>query len=384
MSTFASEEFSLSLVGIELVNLSPPRHMGDCRFELSFHLRIPGQYLVDFVWTRENYAAVRDDVNAHPIAYARRPLGFEGLFIFLGNSSHTLHAHAEVLQASKLPSCRGFTDLSGRWVRSTLPDDLRNLFEKHSVPGKWNQLAFVQLENYRWVPWHCQLATMASLTNEHHCLDTKSNNGMEIEINGDSHGLRIFKGIGRGLCRDVNRFLNFTLKEGRPYTYHMKDCGLPAGLVIYNSVYSESVSKALHSTMARVTLLNFGSHNMQQPSPFATHFRPGIEHLVRQWGRFPDSTRSSKVVWYDLPISPFDRGGFVIGFRDGRTLARCTLWNLAAESRMRSIPNLLRVPLGSMSAPWYYNNPKNDGHYLPQVYFEVAHAATAMVCGHSL
>jgi len=375
-ASYASEEFQLSLAGAELLALEPV-HRGHCRFELPFRVSVPGRYLVDFVWTREDYAAVRDDVAAHPVAVVNRPLGL--LFIELGSAADAREAHARALSGHGLPSCVGHRHIMhGRWLRTSLSPD--GLFDKHVVPGKYRQLAFVRLRDYAWAPWACRLPSMRALAYELKCMDVQTK-GLQLEISGDSHGLRVLKAMGLFLCANVAKFHNFTIKEAHSYHYQLSDCDSPAGLVVFNAIYhGESLLQALTPAIARLTLVNFGSHLMQQPAPFAVRYRPPLEALVAKWSQLPRSVRTRRVVWYDMPVSPFDRGGFVTGYKDGRTLARCRLWNALAHKRMRGVDGFLRVPLGAMSAPFFYNNPNNDGHYDPKLYLEVARAAAAMTC----
>ena len=377
-ASYASEEFQLSLAGAELLALEPV-HRGRCRFELAFRVSVPGRYLVDFVWTREDYAAVRDDVAAHPQAVVSRPLGWR--FVELGNAAEARKAHASALSGEGLPSCVGLRhEMHGRWLRASLPPSPDGLFDRHVVPGKHRQLAFVRMRDYAWAPWDCRLPSLHALAYELRCMDVRGK-GLQLEISGDSHGLRVLKTMGLFLCADVAKFRNFTIKEAHSYRYDLADCDSPPGLVVFNAIYyGENLLQALAPASARLTLINFGSHRMQQPAPFAVRYRAPLEALVAKWSRLPRAVRTRSVVWYDMPVSPFDRGGFVTGYKDGRTLARCRLWNALARERMRGVDGLLRVPLGAMSAPFYYNNPNNDGHYDPKLYLEVARAAAAMTC----
>jgi len=193
----------------------------------------------------------------------------------------------------------------------------------------------------------------------------------------------LFKSIGLYACHSREAFLNFTIKESHSYQYDMTKCQSPPGKIIFNAVYgSSAILGGLRETMSHAFLFNFGSHMQQQPSPFDNKFLPEVQNTVRVLAQLSVNVRTSFPVWYDLVVPPYDKGGFVTGYRDGRTVARGYLWNVLMRRRL--IDGVLVVPLSAMSMPWIYNNPNNDGHYSPYVYMQVARCAASMICKKAL
>jgi hypothetical protein len=343
--TFGSEEFALNLEGPEVLGLIPA-HLGDCRFEARFKVAIPGEYRVSLKWVREDYAAVRDNVAAWAPGSIRHPLGQRNVSIVLGDVALGPRVHAQVM-AGEMPSCLGRSDISGRWVFKSGP---QARFEEHVVPGRLGQLAFVRIDDYEWVPWGCQLPSLHDLVHQHGCLGRQA---VSLAIAGDSHGKRMFQAVGAYVCRDAAAFANFTVKEKHSYVYDLDWCGSGKGYMALSAVVKgRLVARGLANLTRHALVFNFGSHSMQQPAPFAKNYGPGLSQVLAALAQLPHDVRATWPIWYDMPVAPFAANGYVVWYKDGRTLPRVHLWNRLAAREMRAL-DVRTVELEAMTLPWF-------------------------------
>jgi hypothetical protein len=124
-------------------------------------------------------------------------------------------------------------------------------------------------------------------------------------------------------------------------------------------------------------LANFGQHMLQQPSGFAKNFEPGLIRSTKALASLTPS-QLKRFVWYETPLFPYDSGGFVRGYKDGRTMARIGMINRLFNQEMTDLEVPI-APLFYLSLA-FYTSFSDRAHFPRHVYVQSARVAFSAMC----
>lgn len=374
------EDFVLTLEGHELQDLSEhQRHLGECHYETRFALEIPGRYRLHMLWMRTGHLATKP-TETWPDGFASYPLGSKaGVFLdFAGDSAS---AWDRVLRAPHLPTCSANAPpagVSGRWVlKQPMP---RDYFKPVEVEGRREQyVTYVNPEDYTWVPRTCRLLELADYV-------------AKCEINrlslfGDSHGRIFFQGLLAALCggdRVLDAYANSNPWKAMEFDFANCTHPLrkPGRVWTYSGIFSgadweQQVIPALRQPNNRV-LANFGQHLMQQPSSYEADYEKDVLQMLQSTAASLSQQERDQLTWFQTPVMPHDLGGFVRGYRDGRSAGRVALFNELVDAKLGEL-GVPVAPLLGLTLP-FLTSFTDRAHFPKWVYVHTARVAFSQYC----
>lgn len=373
------EEFTFFLEGAEILDLgSALKHLGECHYETQFQLTIPGRYRLQMMWTRTQHLATKE-TQEWPDAFVKYPLGsINGIFLeFSGDGNK---AWKQVLTTQSLPVCSKHTPagLQGRWV-ITKPFTNEYLKPRKTPGRREGFITYVQAEDYVWVPYTCKLLELKEYAEK--CdLNT-------FTLLGDSHGRIFFQGLVVEMCggKDESVLATYSSNPWKAMEFTGNCTGFDNNkdkpwmwkyLPIFTGSNWNDVTKALMENKARV-LANFGQHTVQQPSSYAKTYLPYMQTALRAVAELTQAERD-RLAWFQTPVMPYDSGGFVRGYKDGRTIGRIAVLNRVMDAKLREL-NVQIAPLMSMTHPLYISFA-DRAHFPKWVYVHTARVAFSQYC----
>ena len=346
------DDFVLTLEGYELHDMvSDARYLGSCTYDIPFEVNSPGQYILNLLWWRENFASAVDiAASGWQAGHLDLPLGTSTVMTLTGkaNEQHKENCDLRDMAYSYMP---------GRWqlIRPS-PDN-----EEVSASRIQNDIVSGK---YRWHSKACTLKYFSS-TDAAQCLS-----GKRVTFHGDSHMRQLRNSLALLACGVSLGVQVMGCVTQCPGLQHI--CSKADGLAVDPSFMLNEEDD--------LTVANFGHHWIDgERRRTVASYKQHIDTVVASIKARNSSLLMQKLVWYESNAMQLRKDAWIQGYDDQRTNVKIRAMNKYANAQMKTL-GIPIIPSFTQTMPILVHNEDMAHFDLNLLYASAAQFVLGLLC----